>query len=607
MKTKLLVGLCLLFGFSSCLKSPEEGGGAGGGTGGSYFDYATVKSSTVNISYGVNYKLEFQVFSENPLNIYGQLDVNKTPLFRGFTNENGVFSGKIPFPIAVTNVYVYTSAPGVNDADRLLYSTINNLSNFTPVAAASPAKLMAASRAGTYTFRGSFLDSIAGSFVEGQDLEIAHPEFFDGSYSNVITTSATDSASVSVAFISRQGTFHNKIGYYTYPAGTTYTPNQAQEDNQVIFANTTAVSVGQMVDLRYWDGSKWCAKFPANTCIGFYMIQDADNCYNLGTPRFRTTDSGYKQLVVLKAGDMRIVACEDLKPGQGPWADGDHNDAIFGVIITPDPVNDNPPIDGPEEETVLNFSGTMYFEDLWPYEGDYDVNDVVVEFSSKVYVNKDNKVTRVEDEWKPIFKGAGPGYYDAFGYQYGVVGGEIKSLTWNTTSPLGAPTAYSVTANCMENNQTYATVMLFDDVRSFPGGQFVINGNPTYTVNTEFNSPQLLEKVTPPYNSFIVIKAGAEYTAGSPTDLRKEVHFAGQKPTDLANPRWFGYGHDRTDPSKGRFYVNQGDMPWAIYIPVKGFVNSDEKKRLDVMYPDFSKWVNSGGTQYKSWYLNKAQ
>ena len=69
--------------------------------------------------------------------------------------------------------------------------------------------------------------------------------------------------------------------------------------------------------------------------------------------------------------------------------DYDYCDATFYVKIAEanaiDPEGPElPPVDPPSnlEYTVY---GTLTYEDQWPSEGDYDMNDVVVEYQSTIY------------------------------------------------------------------------------------------------------------------------------------------------------------------------------------------------------------------------------
>ena len=73
--------------------------------------------------------------------------------------------------------------------------------------------------------------------------------------------------------------------------------------------------------------------------------------------------------------------------------DLDYCDAIFYVHIAEKDAIDEGVIpelptdpEGPtDEDNYTSYSGILTFEDLWPEQGDYDMNDVMIRYTSKVY------------------------------------------------------------------------------------------------------------------------------------------------------------------------------------------------------------------------------
>lgn len=100
-------------------------------------------------------------------------------------------------------------------------------------------------------------------------------------------------------------------------------------------------------------------------------------------------------------------------------------------------------------------------------------------------------------------------------------------------------------------------------------------------------------------NPFII----AEYVEGD--NNRTEVHLPKHKATSKANDEQIGAEDDA-------YYINKdGKYPFAIMIPeatsaeaITHFTPVTETVRIDVEYPDFTKWVESGGTSHNEWYLN---
>ena len=88
------------------------------------------------------------------------------------------------------------------------------------------------------------------------------------------------------------------------------------------------------------------------------------------TASFTYTDDGH---------DMILVGFED-------WTDdNDYNDFVFNVTG----------VEGTNfrEDKVVTIAGdvtrgTLAFEDNWPNEGDYDMNDVIVKYKSETYYKR---------------------------------------------------------------------------------------------------------------------------------------------------------------------------------------------------------------------------
>ena len=68
----------------------------------------------------------------------------------------------------------------------------------------------------------------------------------------------------------------------------------------------------------------------------------------------------------------------------------------------------------------------------------------------------------------------------------------------------------------------------------------------------------------------------------------------------------FGTEDDRSNPQAGKYYVTAEGYPWAISIPVKGFIYPVEGADIVTGYLKFPQWVTSGGTLFTDWYSNTA-
>ena len=94
-------------------------------------------------------------------------------------------------------------------------------------------------------------------------------------------------------------------------------------------------------------------------------------------------------------------------------------------------------------------------------------------------------------------------------------------------------------------------------------------------------------------------------------DKNWEVHIPMEAPTAKMNTSYFGTEDDCSDPSKGLYFVREGNYPFAFYLSganISVFEETilkreNESKRIDELFPDFLKWSTSNGATNQDWYL----
>ncbi len=245
--------------------------------------------------------------------------------------------------------------------------------------------------------------------------------------------------------------------------------------------------------------------------------------------------------------------------------------------------------------------GSLVFEDLWPSRGDYDMNDLVVDYRYRIVTNAQNKITDIH----PTFyvRAAGAGLKNGFGVQFdGILAGQVASVSG--CSPLN--TIVSAASTGVENNQERAVVVVFDNYHNVVhaatgGGEYynTVPGKPegygdTLKVHIQLAAPLLMSVAgTPPFNPFLIRNM----------DRSVEVHLADHMPTSLADPSLFGTSADNSNPALGRYYKSAGSLPWALDIPSK-FDYSVEKSPILQGYLKFADWSQSSGVHYPDWFTN---
>lgn len=244
-----------------------------------------------------------------------------------------------------------------------------------------------------------------------------------------------------------------------------------------------------------------------------------------------------------------------------------------------------------------NIYGTLAYEDLWPAFGDYDFNDLVVDYRYQKVLNANNEVVDLIGRF--VTRSVGGDYKNGFGIQLDLPASSISSVSGANLSE----NIVSVAANGTEQGQVNATIIVYDNVKTVlpntSGAAFVntVSANPkvdndTLDLSISFNSPQLIANLgEAPFNPFIFING----------NRGREVHLAGFSPTDLADATLFGTGNDNTNPLNDNTYKSENNLPWAINI-IGGFNYPEEKADVSSVYNLFGAWAQSAGTANETWY-----
>jgi len=238
--------------------------------------------------------------------------------------------------------------------------------------------------------------------------------------------------------------------------------------------------------------------------------------------------------------------------------------------------------------------GTFVYEDLWPAYGDYDCNDLVVNFQYKIVTNAQNKVVDLVSQFK--IKAVGATFNNGFGFCLSTLPANIESVT----GCIKLGTAVDIDPKGYETGHTDQTVVIpFDAVNTLLGRGMVNTVHGGYTVETtiqtvtiHLSTPQL-NIGNPPYNPFIFVNQ----------NRAKEVHMKDQPPTSKADPGYFNTLNDASNPALGWYYRSSSALPWAFEIPVD-FDYPLETKDILTAYLHFAQWAQSSGSVYQDWYLD---
>ena len=474
------------------------------------------------------------------------------------------------------------------------------------------------------------LNMVNASLPEGQPVPKFHPEY--------ITTAAQtqlvlkDSATVWVTFVSEGAGYRNSVGYYSFPTNKPPTSAAGISDLKVIFPNASFVGSGG--GLRTGDKVN-LGNFPAGTTIGWFLVPDGWNPSRNGVVeksgypiRFANRDlntftsEAYRSHVAQLYDPNRelvIIGFEDLNR---PSGDHDFNDAVIYATVNPftavsaknvvqttvygidsdhDGVPDNQdaaPFDPTyafikTTPSVGNF-GSLAYEDSYPFKGDYDMNDMVIDYNIEERLNAAQKITAIRATF--VLRAMGASNRNGFGFELPIPASNVASASGMKIRD----TYINLESNGVEKGHQRAVFIPFDNGFSLmhaPDGGFVNTekGKTKITPDTiqmliKFREPvSKIDNWTAPYNPFLIVNR----------ERGREVHLPGKTPTALANLALFGTGDD--DTGGGKYYQTKKNLPWGINLP-QTFKYPAEKIPINSVYLKFNQWSESAGSSFPNWF-----
>lgn len=628
---KLILCSLAVLTLAGCIK--EIGTGTKTDNGSNPFGFSTSQGVTVSVNYTIPRNTPVEIYAENPLHMDGLKNYVKDetlkPVAYGYTDANGEIRDlALTLPAWASELFVYS--PGTTSPVLLSGKIESGKAEIVPANARTSSKAPASTRAISDTKvywknwqmqNFTFVENPAWSYdaagrpdylakpveitpqtLDIIDATIPRNERFSAQHYQLEQIEISEDANVSIYFVSNGSARRNALAYYTY-TGSEPTKAEINRSLTILFPNLSseALDCGDGVQLAYRDGETWSPAIPAGTKIGFVLLTDAWNGKGVDRKCFATYSNkncnsyfienthiaNRPHMAAFDAKGTFVLTFEDL-----PFSDrypsdyaGDFTDDIF--IVESNPITALPDVKpGVDEEqpmpphmVTIEASGILGFEDNWPYKGDYDINDIVVKYDSKLYLDYDYEYVGLEDTY--TFLNNGGKYANGFAVEYGFLTSAIDLDKTRITATNGAAVPE------FDTDMKKATLMLFENGKDVPVGT-------EYKITLVFKQPQaMFGFVQAPYNPFVHVDA-------VPGELRKEVHLVDKKPTEKADIRLLGTGHDLS--SNGRYYVTAGDYPFAINLSGAESFSVPEGKAVDAIYPGYHGWVTSKGTENKDWY-----
>ncbi|KPH65406.1 LruC domain-containing protein [Pseudoalteromonas porphyrae] len=247
----------------------------------------------------------------------------------------------------------------------------------------------------------------------------------------------------------------------------------------------------------------------------------------------------------------------------------------------------------------------LAYEDLWPEKGDYDFNDVVVNYRTTTdLVGSDVVRFTVEGTLNAV----GASYHNGFAVRLD----SILSSNINEDLIRYEINGVQQTSSAIEPGRSEAIIIVMADTKSW----FETSASCTYfrTQSGCENSPKVSFKVTVPlitpvasesapsalFDPFIFAVNG--FYHGPFVDVNNarswEVHLKNQSPTEA-----FAISYGQADDNSGSemYYQTAQGLPWALEIGVNW---SHPKEGVDLLsaYPDFAEFTQSSGSEKTTWF-----
>lgn len=391
---------------------------------------------------------------------------------------------------------------------------------------------------------------------------------------------------------------------------------EASDGRKVDYSKAELLSLGRWGDktpISYFDGNIdeaqiWSKALSANEIASFYNNNPAGDEDDL--------EAYYK----LNSGEGNSIVDEISGNSEGDFNGGVSwsNEGIGsggGIGVGDDDDTDEDGVnngddDYPNDDTKTflntfpaNSFGTLAFEDLWPARGDYDFNDLVIDYQFRTITNTQNYVTEIQADF--VIRAIGASFKNGFGFQFPnsiINNNDITVIGYNVVNNY-----INLSPKGIENSQNKPTVIVFDnafDIMPRISGEMGVNTDPEASV-TEPDTIKIIMSFKPNqytenqinlsnFNPFIIV----DMTRG------KEIHLANYPPTNLVNDIYFNTLHDDSDKNSGRYYKTESNLPWAINI-YQSFDYPIEKSAIIAAHLKFAFWAESNGQEFDDWYLNK--
>ena len=603
------------------------------------FDFQSTQNVTVSI--GVYLRngdpiegITFEVFNKNP-------DNGGSRITAGITSESGMFYSDIIMPSYYDSIYVVgfmstLQLPIVNGSVSYIFGSYDP---DLPTAVFKPdTKRDGFVYLDPYDDDGvpdsleidnlseDFLERVNTSLPERKPVPEYHPDYLNPTAVNNIIIDET--CDVWITFVHEGASLKNSIGFYTYNQEDGAPESTDNLVHYIVFPNASLDRSGGELQPGY---KVYLGNFDAGRVIGWFLVRNGwtngtvsetrQRWYSDPQLNYAENEETMQHMVLLYDAqeEKLLYGVEDMFRNQG--ANNDFNDAVFYVTSNPVDAIDTQlvnPVDQPGDQDNDDISdiyddyptdpdrafdhfypaenqyGTLAFEDLWPQQGDYDLNDLVVDYNFRNVHN--SEIQLIEIEGLIQLRAVGGSNQNGFAIEFPFPISNVESWQgfWGSE-------AYPMNLYDAAGKSVLRVIENTNNIIPSPGSGVYVNTQPDEQyLGTEelrfvitFNSPLDMSsfEYQAPFNPFIIVNQNQGL----------EVHLPDYSPTSFADLAYFQTGDDDSDADIGRFYKTANNLPWAINIP-EHWNYPVERKEITWGYLAFPNWSESNGITYDDWY-----
>lgn len=417
--------------------------------------------------------------------------------------------------------------------------------------------------------------------------------------------------------------WNSSLGYYYYKDGEkigslkdvikiyAVFPNTQTDWNNYdaggkLYASPRGVTEGTSVQIKFFGENhslKEGTTFPKGYRIGFVLACNAwdykftgfnahnqtDNYMSCSTAGLSSKGANGVDVhtAMFRDKDGNIAICfEDFKD------DDNFTDVVFALKASPE-IDDEVPNVDPDLNNTIKKTGVYAFEDEWPKAGDYDMNDVLVQYTYQKVYNTNNEILNESFIFKTLYNNK-TAFVNGLGFVLENPGNATPEDFIKKEGDAEFSRAEGTDKLVHEGTNV---ILLTDNVKA--------NKNAEYKVTYNYEEKSSSKTKETSIEAFIY--------RPSTNGTRKEIHTPMHKPTSKADTSFFGQDDDRSIPEKGIYYVSDQKTvyPFAFYLSnanlndIEDLIDfeENEKKAISELYPDFINWAKHGTNS--DWYKKK--